>query len=249
MCPAHLIFAHGQTLTLQNKFLQYEFCFAFLQVSFCTETCRKEAWETYHQYECSIFNYFLEDLHFSSNECRQTSRLLLAYRTTVVQALRGSAETKCALNPDFLRYHANGNATNKDEDVGEECAELGTKKPYRPDDYRTVFQLETHCIDVEPSANLVRTIEAIFLAKCLTHVLNKLDVICTKETFVSLTVAMLHHLQAINCNAYEIVESVYDERTHVWEPRNVGGAIYTTVSLVNHSCYPNVVRHSYPNGE
>ncbi|XP_020279387.1 SET and MYND domain-containing protein 4-like isoform X2 [Pseudomyrmex gracilis] len=214
-------------------------------VSFCTETCRREAWETYHRYECLIFDYFLED--FLSNEC-QTSRLLLAYRTTVAQALRGSAETKCVLNPDFLRYHANGNATNKDEDVDEECAELGSKKPYRPHDYRTVFQLETHCADMEPSANLVLTIEAIFLAKCLTHVLKKLDVICTKETFVSIAVAMLHHLQAINCNAYEIVESVYDEKTHVWEPRNVGGAIYTTVSLVNHSCYPNVVRHSYPNG-
>ncbi|XP_012219092.2 SET and MYND domain-containing protein DDB_G0273589-like [Linepithema humile] len=217
-------------------------------VSFCTEACRKEAWETYHQYECSVFDYFFESS--SSNESQQTSYLLLAYRTTIVRALspRNSAETNCALNPDFLRYHADGNARRKDDDISKECTELGLRKPYSPLDYRTVFQLETHCVDMEPNVNLIRTTEAIFLAKCLVFVLSKLDVICTKETFVPLAVAMLHHLQAINCNAYEIIENIHDETTRVWEPRNIGGAIYTTVSLVNHSCYPNVVRHSYPNG-
>lgn len=192
-----------------------------------------------------MFNYFFESS--SRDESRRTSYLLLAYRTTIVQALRNSAETHRALNPDFLRYHADGNARSEGDD--EECAELGSRKPYSPLDYRTVFQLVTHCADVEPNVNLIRATEAIFLAKCLVSVLSKLDVICTTETLVSLAVAMLHHLQAINCNAYEIIENVHDEATRVWEPRNIGGAIYTTVSLVNHSCYPNVVRHSYPNGK
>ncbi|TGZ37894.1 SET and MYND domain-containing protein 4 [Temnothorax longispinosus] len=214
-------------------------------VAFCTETCRKEAWEKYHRYECSVFNYFFKN---SNNERQQTSYLLLAYRMTVTQALSLSNSATCVLNPDFLRYHANGNAKDKDDDISKECTDLGSKETYSPLDYRTVFQLETHCADVEPSVNLIRAIEAIFLAKCLISVLNKLDVVCTRETFVSLAVAMLHHLQAINCNAYEIIENVHDEATRVWEPRNIGAAIYTTVSLVNHSCYPNVVRHSYPNG-
>lgn len=218
-------------------------------MSFCTEACRKEAWEIYHRYECSVFNYFFENL--SNNERQQSSYLLLAYRMTVVQALslRNSVETTCILNPDFLRYHANGSAKDKDDDISKECADLGLKRTYNPLDYRTVFQLETHCTDVEANVNLIRTVEAIFLAKCLLSVLSKLDVVCTQETFVSLTVAMLHHLQAINCNAYEIIENVHDEATRVWEPRNIGAAIYTTVSLVNHSCYPNVVRHSYANGK
>lgn len=238
---------------LNVRLFRYEFCFSFLQVSFCTETCRKEAWEKYHQYECSIFNYFFENT--SHGEYHQRSNLLLAYRTTVIQALSvdtskiSSAETKCVLNPDFLRYHTDGNATSEDDDISKQCAELGTKRLYNPLDYRTVFQLETHCADMGPNVNLIRTIESIFLAKCLIFVLNKLDVICTNETFIPLAVAMLRHLQAIDCNAYEVIENVYDEATRVWEPRNIGGAIYTTVSLVNHSCYPNVVRHSYPNGK
>ncbi|CAL1687975.1 unnamed protein product [Lasius platythorax] len=215
-------------------------------VSFCTETCRKKAWETYHQYECSVFDYFFENV--SNDRRQQTPYLLLAYRTTVVQALspRNSAETRGVLNPDFFRYHASGKSI--DENVSEEYTKSGSRQTYNPLDYRTVFQLETHCADVEPNANLIRTIQAIFLAKCLISVLSKLDIVCTKDTFVPLAVAMLQHLQAINCNAYEIVENVHEETTRVWEPRNIGGAIYTTVSLVNHSCYPNVVRHSYPNG-
>lgn len=218
-------------------------------MAFCTEACRKEAWETYHRYECPVFNHFLEKL---SNKRQQTSYLLLAYRTTIIQgllSLRNNAETTCVLNPDFLRYHDNCNAKDKDDDIGKERADLGSKTTYSSLDYRTVFQLETHCADVEPNVNLLRTIEAIFLTKCLISVLSKLDVVCTRETFVSLAAAMLHHLQTINCNAYEIVENVHDEATRVWEPRNVGAAIYTTVSLVNHSCYPNVIRHSYPNGK
>ncbi|XP_011865219.1 PREDICTED: SET and MYND domain-containing protein 4-like [Vollenhovia emeryi] len=215
-------------------------------VAFCAEACRKEAWEKYHRYECSVFDYFFENS--SNSERQRTSYLLLAYRTTVMQALslRDGAATTCVLNPDFLRYHASGDAG--DHDVSRECADSGSKRTYSPLDYRTVFQLETHCADVEANVNLVRAAEAIFLAKCLTSVLSKLDVVCARETFVSLAAAMLHHLQAIVCNAYEIVENVHDEATRVWEPRNVGAAIYTTVSLVNHGCYPNVVRHSYPNG-
>lgn len=216
-------------------------------MAFCTEACRKEAWELYHRYECSVFNHFFRNL--SNSECQRTSYLLLAYRTTVTQALspRSSAGTMCVLNPDFLRYHTDASAKDKD-DISKECADLGSKRTYSPLDYRTVFQLETHCADMEANVNLIRTVEAIFLAKCLISVLSKLDVVCTRETFVSLAVAMLHHLQAIDCNAYEIIENVHDEATHVWEPRNIGAAIYTTVSLVNHSCYPNMIRHSYPNG-
>ncbi|KAL0131088.1 hypothetical protein PUN28_002582 [Cardiocondyla obscurior] len=215
-------------------------------VVFCTEACRKEAWETYHRYECSVFNHFFKNP--LNNACQQTSYLLLAYRTTIqALSLQNNADITCILNTDFLQYHANNNAKDND-DVQKERMDLGSKKTYSPLDYRTVFQLETHCTDVEANVNLIRAVEAIFLMKCLISVLSKLDVVCTRETVVSLATAMLHHLQAINYNAYEIVENVYDEATHVWEPRNIGAAIYTTVSLVNHSCYPNVVRHSYPNG-
>ncbi|XP_076668349.1 protein-lysine N-methyltransferase SMYD4 isoform X2 [Andrena cerasifolii] len=223
-------------------------CHSCRTVSFCSEKCRREAWETYHRYECSVLNAFYEDDSVETQ--RQASHLLLAYRTTIVGSLfpnavklnNNNAEDSEIpfLDDNFLRYHA--------ANINKEYSKLGISEVYSPHDYRTVLELETHCATLEPNINLIRAIEAIFLAKCFTFVLSKMNVVCSKETFTSLAVAMLHHLQAVNCNAYEIVENVYDKETHAWEPRHVGGAIYPSVSLVNHSCYPNVVRHSYPSG-
>lgn len=196
-----------------------------------------------------MLNAFYEDDSVETQ--RLASHLLLAYRTTIVGSLfpnavklnNNNAEDNEIpfLDDNFLRYHA--------ANINKEYSKLGISEVYSPHDYRTVLELETHCATLEPNINLNRAIEAIFLAKCFTFVLNKMDVVCSKETFTSLAVAMLHHLQAVNCNAYEIVENVYDKETHAWEPRYVGGAIYPSVSLVNHSCYPNVVRHSYPSGK
>ncbi|XP_076178680.1 protein-lysine N-methyltransferase SMYD4 isoform X2 [Ptiloglossa arizonensis] len=244
-------------------------CYSCRMVSFCSEKCRREAWQTYHQYECSVLGAFYENE--SKKMQRPTSHLLLAYRMTIMGSFFSNSGNRNNnnnnnnindnnsssnnsnnnnnntegndipfLNDNFLRYHA--------ACANREGSQLGTSEEYSPRDYRTVLELETHCATLEPNVNLIRAIEAIFLAKCFTFVLSKMDVVCTKETLFFLAIAMLHHLQAINCNAYEIVENVYDKETHAWEPRNVGGAIYPSVSLVNHSCYPNIVRHSYPSG-
>ncbi|KOX74156.1 SET and MYND domain-containing protein 4 [Melipona quadrifasciata] len=219
-------------------------CYFCQTVSFCTEKCRREAWQIYHQYECFIFDAFygndLEEIH--------TSHLLLAYRMIISAFLSSNTKEiinteKCKipfLNDNFLRDYA----ANKNK----EYSDLGINQAYCTHDYRTILNLETHCTEMEPSINLVRAIEAIFLAKCFTFVLSEMDVVCLKESSIFLAVAMLHNLQVINCNAYEIVENIYDKKTHAWEPRHIGGAIYPSVSLTNHSCYPNVVRHSYPSG-
>ncbi|XP_017876111.1 SET and MYND domain-containing protein 4-like [Ceratina calcarata] len=214
-------------------------------VSFCSEKCRREAWQMYHQYECLVFDTFFEN---DTEQARHNSYLLLAYRMIVLGILSSSVEqfnnntgkSEIPYLNEFLRHYV--------ASTNQERSTLGISEIYSPHDYRTILNLETNCAKMEPNVNLVRALEAIFLAKCLTFVLNKTDVICLKETFISLAVAMLHSLQAINCNAYEIVENVYDKKTHVWEPRFVGGAIYPSVSLINHSCYPNVVRHNYPSG-
>lgn len=203
----------------------------------------------YHRYECLVLNALYEN---DSEQAQQASHLLLAYRMTIIGSLRtnsGKMNNKNDiaddeipfLNDNFLRYHT--------ADVNKACSKLGISEIYDPLDYRTVLELETNYANFEPNINLIRAIEAIFLAKCFSFVLSKMDIVCLKEAFLSLAVAMLHHLQAVNCNAYEIVENIYDKKTHVWEPRHIGGAIYPSVSLVNHSCYPNIVRHTYPSGK
>ncbi|XP_024936380.1 SET and MYND domain-containing protein 4 isoform X2 [Cephus cinctus] len=202
-------------------------------VSFCSEECRKAAWKNYHRYECQVFDYFYE------TESYRTSYLLLAYRTTVSMISQGGND----FDANVLDFH---DAVEKESNR----FRVAIGDDYSPVDYKTVYSLETHGRHADPDDNLIRSIQAIFLAKCLAHVMADFTpgVILQQRYLELLAVATLRHLQAINSNAYEIVENIWDKETKIWEPRNVGGALYTTVSLVNHSCYANVVRHTYPNG-
>ncbi|XP_046747348.1 SET and MYND domain-containing protein 4-like isoform X2 [Diprion similis] len=207
-------------------------------VNYCSEECRIESWEKYHRWECTVFDYF-----YSMKQI-QSSRLLLAYRATVLLATRNvDVEKDDKLSADLKKYHSN-NETNKKR------LEIGLNKEYDPMDYCTVYSLETNSKDIDPKVNLMHALHSILLAKCFryvsTKILPKIEIGDDEEHI--LATATLRHLQAINSNAYEIVENVLDKGTKVWEPKTVGGAIYATVSLTNHSCHPNVVRHSYPRG-
>ena len=63
---------------------------------------------------------------------------------------------------------------------------------------------------------------------------------CDVVTIVTL---ILRHLQSCSCNAYEIDEFVRDsERKSPDQNMQLGGGIFPTVSLSNHSCVPNTIR-------
>ncbi|XP_058791212.1 SET and MYND domain-containing protein 4-like [Phymastichus coffea] len=199
-------------------------CSACTTVRYCSEQCAQQAWDRFHKYECRIFKYFY---HNDLQKCNA----LLAYRTVA---------TAC-LGEDFIRLHEN------DKDSIDVTLLMDK---YEPDNYETVFGLETHCTDRQLKSYLDTAVCSIFLASCLIYSLRQLGLkVDFSEKFENiLAVSFLRNIQAIECNAYEIVENVRNEETKVFEPRNVGGAIYTSVSLTNHSCYPNVVRHCFPNG-
>ncbi|XP_034935969.1 SET and MYND domain-containing protein 4-like [Chelonus insularis] len=216
-------------------------CINCQTVAFCSTKCRKEAWNNYHKYECSIFDNF-----FEKSKSDQRSHLLLAYRATVAIAVD---KQSAALNEEFFKYQ------KKQSQENESLMFNINTDIYDPLDYKTVYSLETHCDKASVKINFLRSVKAVFLAKSLNYVVTENKdqqddkKIIGEDEVCLLAVGMLRHMQAIDCNAYEIVENIRDEASKTWEPRNVGGAIYTTVSLVNHSCYPNVIRHSYPRGK
>lgn len=53
---------------------------------------------------------------------------------------------------------------------------------------------------------------------------------------------MVRHLESCSCNAYEISELARDGPS--LSANELGGAIYPTVSLTNHSCFPNTMRYN-----
>lgn len=144
------------------------------------------------------------------------------------------------LDRGFVQAHENEKKT----------LDVKTLKRYESHDYKTVAALETHSAQADIKDNLDKAINSIFLAHCLMYSINHYhpEVGNLDKHLQIFAVALFHNMQMINCNAYEIVENVRDNETKILEPRNVGGAIYSSVSLTNHSCYPNIVRHSYPCG-
>ncbi|XP_043270677.1 SET and MYND domain-containing protein 4-like isoform X2 [Venturia canescens] len=212
-------------------------------VSYCSNRCRQQSWQKYHKYECKIFDYFYEINGREVNPAQQRrSHLLLAWRTTIESAID---KTRDCLRDDWLSYQES--SSNQDNNSRETYFSID---PYDSSCYQTVFALETHCSDSSTIINLSRSVCSIFFTKCLelvflqNHPSSTASIDTNKLLLVA--VGMLRHMQSVDCNAYEIVENIRDETTRIWGPRNVGGAIYPTVSLINHGCYPNVVRHSYP---
>ena len=63
------------------------------------------------------------------------------------------------------------------------------------------------------------------------------------KSAVTIVTLLLRHLQSSSCNAYEIDELVRRRHQAISEPSNIGGAVYATISLSNHSCAPNTIRY------
>lgn len=55
---------------------------------------------------------------------------------------------------------------------------------------------------------------------------------------------LLHHMQTAPCNFHEISELVGPGETF-YEVEEIGSGVYSFLSLINHSCCPNVLRQCF----
>lgn len=90
-----------------------------------------------------------------------------------------------------------------------------------------------------------RSLSAIYIVKCL-EILNFFDEDVSEVDKLYTASLALHHLQGSSCNAYAITKYTSDASTNLASAGSseIGGAIYPTISLTNHSCCPNTYRYS-----
>jgi len=192
-------------------------------VGFCSATCRDEAWKGYHNLECGFTDFL--------NNCNVGKHGLLAFRTL----------TKLGNVRKLLP------ALNEPMDVGPSCMET----LYDSSSYLTVYHLITNGDQRSVADIFRRTIMAVYLAS-IWHCLRGDDVMdeCVAAVF-------LQHLQNFPCNAHGISQlclpitselspaAAYHVQISEAHLNDVAAAAYPCLSLINHSCDPNVVRNCY----
>lgn len=197
-------------------------CLSCSAIVFCGGKCQKEAWEGYHKFECDVLDSIQEP---------EISLGHLAVKTVLKAGY------------SYLTEFEGKSATDKTKIV------LNENEVYDSEDYRTVYDLVNHCEDRSAEELLKYTLDAYYLQKCL-EASDFFGSDEEKDLSKSYIIGshILRNLMMLPCNAHECSELAYlpsnlPESVTV----EIGSAIYPVLSLINHSCDPNVVRHSYGN--
>ncbi|KAF4533270.1 hypothetical protein B566_EDAN010505 [Ephemera danica] len=193
-------------------------------VAFCGPDCQAEACDTYHKVECRFNNLFIGS--GMSILCHMALRMITR---------AGSADKFVAM----WKAANQGTAKSKKQQAKEE-AEI--------DNYRRVLGLVSHQTQRTTKDFLHRSLMAIFLLKCLQQAnfftrTSKTDT-DLNETESLVAQALLKHLQILQFNAHEVLETLARAKNRIKGSRTqyLGVALYSSVALFNHDCYPGVAR-------
>ncbi|XP_063398238.1 SET and MYND domain-containing protein 4-like [Mytilus trossulus] len=198
-------------------------CHQCSEVMFCSGTCHKESWEEYHSLECPCLG-----------TVKQANIGLgyLAFKMVVKAGLSSVMEYE----------------SQEQEDGCKRSVGFNTDGVYNSDDYNTVYSLVNHSEKRTPEDLFKRTLQAYFLLKCLEKT-SYFNIDERKVSFADKCYVaghMLRHIMMLPCNAHEVSElALKPECLPESETKEIGSGIYPILSLINHSCDPNVVRHSY----
>ncbi|XP_075227028.1 protein-lysine N-methyltransferase SMYD4-like [Lycorma delicatula] len=236
-------------------------CLECTKVLFCSIECRDSCLAASHVVECPILPHLIS-LGCSKLELLALRILLVASENNNLNSLRDYIN-----NIDEPYCHGSCDRLNGFDDNHQYCS----------NDYRTIHHLATNS-NLRTIADLFRrSCFACCIVHCVdqltdyfksnfNNITDNNDVNITsdnfKEYFENKCFAgglLLRYLQSMPCNAHEVSEMcVFKPRSvdkgsntddnFIYDNKEIGGAAYPVLSLINHSCDPNVVRHSH-NGD
>ncbi|KAK9498328.1 hypothetical protein O3M35_002986 [Rhynocoris fuscipes] len=226
-------------------------CLHCAQVLFCSENCRTKSWEQSHCVDC----FLLQTLGYIGCENME----LLAVRILLLASNCGK---------QLIELFENEKELESFDDDREKGFINGQ---YLSDSYKSTHNLETNdqvrCIADLFRRSVMAALLLYSLEECTDFFIHYKRTCNESPIFYyyanelpeggGLTVAkgyvgayLLRYLFSVPCNAHEISEMRLKPKLDEYDSESVeiGGAIYPFLSLINHSCDPNVVRHNY-NGD
>lgn len=187
---------------------------------FCSEDCREKGWREFHKYECPIIDFLLDSC---------TKIHLTALRTCFVTLSLFSNINECRA---FCE-----NSDNIDKNV----FDLNYKEISKLEEYRAVHGLVTNeekrpVNDLFQRATLGATIKNILLEFTpLKEFLGE-----NIENLNFFTELFFRHLQTASSNMHSI--DLVQQINETKDDECFACGAYPFLSLLNHSCAPNVVR-------
>ncbi|KAK9890407.1 hypothetical protein WA026_010497 [Henosepilachna vigintioctopunctata] len=202
-------------------------------VVFCSSNCERIANRTYHKYECVFLKTLIES--GASINC------LLALRI-ITQKNSNFFMDKRKLLRDFLK---------------DNCKKTFKKiNPYRAEDYNAVFFLCRNEFSRNKDELLHYSLMSVYLLELLKtsdyfHEYVQNNNLSDEESFVASLI--LRHLELLQFNCHEIAElkntkeMKENDNESCYKLDCIGGALYPTAALFNHSCDPSIVRYNIGN--
>ncbi|KAK7082422.1 hypothetical protein SK128_013921 [Halocaridina rubra] len=218
-------------------------CNSCAKVCYCSEECRLASWNGLHASECRVLNHLLEP--GIGKMAFIAYRILTTLTWSKLQTLREEIDAlvETELQEDIVTFCADG--TVQSEASTESSQAMIWKGQYLPHDYKTILHMASNSSKRTFGDIFKRAITAYFVTQCLkvSGYFGTPENTQEDELFVASLV--LRHLQSSSCNAYEISEfALGSEGITGSQMLDVGGALYSTVSLTNHSCVANTSRYS-----
>ncbi len=212
---------------------------------YCSEHCREEAWKEYHEYECPCTSI----LHAN----RTPRYVLLSFRIL------------CKLGPEaaYNLFEAGGASLEVNQELGPGFdSKTGI---YSSSSYLPIYYLVSHPSQHDHIETFSNTFQSLALVHCLqklTSYFQFAEAVRKDEFRTWLASLLLHHIQSVPCNSISLDElkesnqncSTLATEAHLLEPGELAekmrilqfdqyaSAAYGVISLLNHSCDPNVTR-------
>lgn len=200
-------------------------CQQCCDVAYCSLQCQEEAWTEYHKTECKIIRHV-------QNMISKLGHLALR------MVLKAGY-------PFLIQGRSNLCAEDVTENIG-----YNRNGCYDSEDYNALYNLVNHGDKRTPEDLFNKAVQSVYLLRCLKLTPFFKDCPAGQEMDAESYIGghILRQIQMLPCNAHEISEIQWKPGDPTaTETIEIGSGAYALLSLINHSCDPSVVRHTYGN--